>query len=657
MKRKALSLLMAVAMLLSLTVIPAAAAESEATSAGTPSYGDVSGHWAEGAIDRWSGYGVVQGDQAGNFNPNADMTVAELATTLNNVMGYTVAAENTFADLKGDEWYADAVLKLAAAGIIKGDGVNVNATAPIDRERATVILARALNIQPTANADLSGFNDGASAADWSAGYIKAMADAGIIKGVGDSTLALAANINRASVMTIMSNAVSDYITTGGTHELVGTGITIIKAKTDVVLTGNAKDVIVAPGSATGSVTLDKVTVTGTVSMNAANAKLIAKDATLANVTVSAASATVDLQGTSNVKNVVIASTATDANLTVAKGATVDTMTSSANSLTVSGEGTVKNAVITGGENVKVTTPGTIIDNKGTSDVTTDKGVVKPGESNGSTGGGGGSGGGSGGGDVSDDTYYAVSYNGNGSTGGTNVVDTAKYKTGTKATAADNTYVKTGYVFLNWNTKADGTGTSYAAKAEITVSGNVTLYAQWQNVISFADLTNVSVADKSYQVDLPSAYAIAGITFANNKLTIDTTKLANVASAADGSYTYSKADASDVTYRANSNCDAYWAMYNSSSLTVGFQFTAPETITATKFQYSDSSFDDAAGNAATPLVDINFFASFIQIHKDGSIDVANGDTFDFYVIWQDDAGTKVQQHVTVTVVLTAPAPTL
>jgi hypothetical protein len=37
---------------------------------------------------------------------------------------------------------------------------------------------------------------------------------------------------------------------------------------------------------------------------------------------------------------------------------------------------------------------------------------------------------------------------------------------------------TGYSFLRWNTAADGTGTAYAEGETITITGNVTLYAQW-----------------------------------------------------------------------------------------------------------------------------------------------------------------------------------
>ena len=42
-----------------------------------------------------------------------------------------------------------------------------------------------------------------------------------------------------------------------------------------------------------------------------------------------------------------------------------------------------------------------------------------------------------------------------------------------------TPTRTGWTFRNWNTKADGTGTAYDAKTSYTPSGNVTLYAIWQ----------------------------------------------------------------------------------------------------------------------------------------------------------------------------------
>ena len=45
----------------------------------------------------------------------------------------------------------------------------------------------------------------------------------------------------------------------------------------------------------------------------------------------------------------------------------------------------------------------------------------------------------------------------------------------------NTFTRTGYTFQGWNTKADGTGISYADKASIKLSSDMTLYAQWKFV--------------------------------------------------------------------------------------------------------------------------------------------------------------------------------
>ena len=71
-------------------------------SAAEPTYGDTVGHWAEGSIDRWSGHGIVQGSN-GAFAPNA----------------------------------------------------------PIARERAMVILGRAMGIEPIENPDLTKYADAA----------------------------------------------------------------------------------------------------------------------------------------------------------------------------------------------------------------------------------------------------------------------------------------------------------------------------------------------------------------------------------------------------------------------------------------------------------------------------------------------------------------
>lgn len=78
--------------------------------------------------------------------------------------------------------------------------------------------------------------------------------------------------------------------------------------------------------------------------------------------------------------------------------------------------------------------------------------------------------------------YAITFNGNGSTGGSMKKLSCKY--GKKYTLTKNGFKKKGYTFSGWNTKKDGKGKTYKNKAEVKnlsakSGGKVTLYAQWK----------------------------------------------------------------------------------------------------------------------------------------------------------------------------------
>ena len=72
--------------------------------------------------------------------------------------------------------------------------------------------------------------------------------------------------------------------------------------------------------------------------------------------------------------------------------------------------------------------------------------------------------------------YTVSYNANGGSG----APASQTKTyGVSLTLSAVVPTRAGHTFLGWNTKADGSGTSYAAGGSYTANAAATLYAQWQ----------------------------------------------------------------------------------------------------------------------------------------------------------------------------------
>ncbi len=63
-------------------------------------------------------------------------------------------------------------------------------------------------------------------------------------------------------------------------------------------------------------------------------------------------------------------------------------------------------------------------------------------------------------------------------GGEGTMTAQTVEDGVATSLNTNTFTRTNFAFREWNTKADGSGTSYANKAKVTISEDLTLYAQW-----------------------------------------------------------------------------------------------------------------------------------------------------------------------------------
>ena len=241
MKRKILSLILVFAMTVSLLTVGTGAVE--------PTYGDTAGHWAESSIERWSAYGIIQGSN-GQFDPNGQLTCAQLATILAKLLKLPAAKDAGFTDNTADAWYYDAINRCAAAGILNGNGDGtVTPEAPITRERAMVMLARALGIEPIRKPDLTKYTDAAQVSAYAQGMVAAMIEAGIVGGVTADELAPQANINRASTVTILDRAIGVYADKDGmtVNAKDGELVLVVAKNVKVINAPEGTEIIVVEG--------------------------------------------------------------------------------------------------------------------------------------------------------------------------------------------------------------------------------------------------------------------------------------------------------------------------------------------------------------------------------------------------------------------------
>ena len=144
----------------------------------------------------------------------------------------------------------------------------------------------------------------------------------------------------------------------------------------------------------------------------------------------------------------------------------------------------------------------------------------------------------------------VFLNPNGGTG-TQVKQTLKKDVETSL--SENPFTRKGYVFDSWNTKADGTGTSYADKASITLSKDLQLYAQWKK--EGYTITFNANGGKGEMKSMQFVYS-ENQTLPQNTYTRESSIFVGWNTKADGTGV-SYADGMSCTFEANTTLYAQW----------------------------------------------------------------------------------------------------
>ncbi|TXK77817.1 S-layer homology domain-containing protein [Paenibacillus sp. N3.4] len=164
--------------------------------------------WAEDNIQALAARGAINGTGNGLFNPTGEVTRAEFIKMLINTFDLSdETAISTFADVKKDQWYSNAVASAQKLGIVNGKddgtfGVNDNIT----REDMAVMVYRIsqqLNLKLASGNLSAAFTDQPQIAAYAKSAVDAIKGAGIINGMEDGSFAPKDHASRAQAATMI----------------------------------------------------------------------------------------------------------------------------------------------------------------------------------------------------------------------------------------------------------------------------------------------------------------------------------------------------------------------------------------------------------------------------------------------------------------------
>ncbi len=106
----------------------------------TPTFTDISGHWAEGYIEYCAALGIVAGRGDGTFDPWGNVTATEAAKMLMVAMGYDAAAEG----FNGLNWSTQIDAVANEKGLYKDLPASLATSAALSRDNAAQMVWNAL---------------------------------------------------------------------------------------------------------------------------------------------------------------------------------------------------------------------------------------------------------------------------------------------------------------------------------------------------------------------------------------------------------------------------------------------------------------------------------------------------------------------------------
>ena len=168
--------------------------------------------WYIEAIDFVVNEGLMNGMSEDEFAPNRETNRAMMAMLLYRMEGSPSVdgMSNPFQDVKVDEWYYDAVVWAANAGVVKGVSEDkFDPDANVTREQMVTMMHRYIGEPEGADGAHDDFDDATDVSEYAEAAMAWAVENGIINGFEDNTVQPKGNSTRAQIATVLMRYITN----------------------------------------------------------------------------------------------------------------------------------------------------------------------------------------------------------------------------------------------------------------------------------------------------------------------------------------------------------------------------------------------------------------------------------------------------------------
>lgn len=337
-KKRTLAMLLAGAMLL----------PANAFAASPEDFTDFPTDWSAAGLRSAVQNGLLNGSN-GQINSSGLLIRAQMAAIVNRAFAARKTADlSVYSDANTSAWYYNDLELAVAMRTFQGANGKLNPEAPITREEAFVVLARAFALESGDTSVLNNYTDGASVSAWAQSSVASLIENGYVNGA-NGKLNPKTSITRAEFAKVISEMASTYADADDSLSATVDGSVIVR-ENSVSLSGKTinGDLIIADG--VSRIDLTGVTVTGRIVLRGGESGVTFKDTKAGKGII----ANTDIAVSGSVDNITVAQGSA---ITVNSGASVGSINVNAEGAKITGAGKV-GTVKANANNVTVTTTGT-----------------------------------------------------------------------------------------------------------------------------------------------------------------------------------------------------------------------------------------------------------------------------------------------------------